>query len=312
MTPPAPRPPRPLPHSDLARALTLTGVGVLLAALAAGFADAGTAAAFLAPLGALGAAVAIDGWVYRKRGESFLVSHPGRFALTALWSVAFWGLFEAFNFRLQNWHHVGGPASPPLRWAAALFSFATVVPLLLEIADLLDTAGLLKSASVSPYPRTGRVLLPAAGVACAALPLLWPDPFFPLVWAVPFLLLEPVAEALGAPSLLSDWKSGAARRFALLALAGLIAGLLWQGLNVRAGARWVFTLPHLDHWKILDMPVLGYLGFVPFAFSAHTAGAVATRVWDRAGAGTRALLALAVALWAGAVLLGVDRFTRIS
>lgn len=312
MNPPAPRPPRPLPHSDLARALTLTGVGVFLAVLAAVRLNAGVGAAFLAPLGSLGAAAAIDGWVYRKRGESFLLSHPGRFVLTAAGSVAFWGFFETLNFRLHNWHHVGAPASLALRWTAALFSFATVVPLLLEITDLLDTAGLLKSASVSPYPRTGRVLLPAAGIACLALPLLWPDPFFPLVWAVPFLLLEPVAETLGAPSLLSDWKSGAARRFALLALAGLTAGLLWQLLNVRAGARWVFTVPHLDHWKILGMPVLAYLGFVPFAFSAHTAGAVGTRLWDRAGAGARALLVLALVLWAGAVLLGVDRFTRVS
>ncbi len=311
MNPPASRPPRPHPHNDLARALTLMGVCLVLAALAAARYGAGFGGALLTPLGALGGTVAIDGWVYRKRGESFLISHPGRFALTALWSGGFWGFFEAVNFRLDNWHYVGAPAQPIFRWAITLFSFATVVPLLLEITDLLDTAGLLKSVSVSPYPRTGRVLLPAAGAACLGLPLMWPDPFFPLVWAVPFLALEPVAEILGAPSLLSDWKSGVARRFALLALAGLIAGFIWQLLNVQAEARWVFSLPHLDHWKILEMPVLGYLGFVPFAFSVHTAGAVAARLWDRAGAGTRALLAVALILWVGAVALGVDRFSRV-
>lgn len=310
MDSPAPRPPRRPPRLDWARAQTLVGAGVI-AVGSAGALRGGLWAALLTPLGATGILLAVDGWVYRKRGESFLISHPRRFLLTALWSVAFWGFFEVLNFRLNNWHTVGDPAHPVFRWLVTLFTFATVVPLVLELADLLDTAGLLKSVSVAPFHRSGRFLFPVIGAVCLGVPMVWTDPFFPLVWAVPFFLLEPVAEALGAPSLLSDWKSGGARRFALLGAAGLIAGLLWQCLNAGAGTRWVFTIPHLDHWKILNMPALAYVGFVPFAFSAHTAGAVAARLWDRSGPPARILWAIAWILWVGTVFVGMDRFTRI-
>lgn len=311
MDSPPPRPLRRPPRLDWARAQTLIGAGLLAAAGAAAAFRGGLWASLFAPLGALGILLVIDGGVYRKRGESFFISHPGRFVLTAVWSIAFWGFFEVLNFRLNNWHYPGDALPRLFRWAVTLFSFATVVPLVLELADLLDTAGLLKSVSVSPFHRSGRVLFPVIGLVCLGLPLLWPDPFFPLVWAGLFFLLEPAAEALGAPSLLSDWKSGGARRFALLGVAGLIAGMLWQALNVAAGARWVFTVPHLDHWKILNMPVLAYLGFVPFAFSVHSAGAVATRLWDRSGTPARVLGGIAWILWTGAVLVGIDRFTRL-
>lgn len=310
MDSPAPRPPRRPPRLDWARAQTLIGGGVAAGA-AAGLLRGGLWATLSAPFGAAGILLAIDGWVYRKRGEAFLISHPGRFALTAFWSVAFWGFFEVLNFRLNNWQCPSDPANPILRWTLTLITFATVVPLVLELADLLDTAGFLKSVSVSPFHRSGRLLFPALGVVCLALPLVWPDPFFPLVWGAPFFLLEPVAEALGAPSLLSDWKSGGARRAALLGAAGVIAGLLWQCWNVGAGARWVFTIPHLDHWKILNMPALAYLAFVPFAFSAHAVGAVASRLWDRSGLFARLLWGTAWIVWTGIVLLGMDRFTRI-
>ena len=45
------------------------GVCLVLAALAAARYGAGFGGALLTPLGALGGTVAIDGWVYRKRGE---------------------------------------------------------------------------------------------------------------------------------------------------------------------------------------------------------------------------------------------------
>ncbi|MBL0249167.1 MAG: hypothetical protein IPQ26_00685 [Elusimicrobia bacterium] len=49
MNPPASRPPRPHPHNDLARALTLMGVCLVLAALAAARYGAGFGGALLTP-----------------------------------------------------------------------------------------------------------------------------------------------------------------------------------------------------------------------------------------------------------------------
>jgi len=62
-----------------------------------------------------------------------------------------------------------------------------------------------------------------------ALPLVWPRLFFPLVWGGFFFLLEPLAEKLGATSLLSDLRAGRGKRLLLLMASGLFCGLLWEG-----------------------------------------------------------------------------------
>jgi hypothetical protein len=47
--------------------------------------------------------------------------------------------------------------------------------------------------------------------------------------------------------------------------AGLLCGLWWEVWNYPAAAKWVYTLPVLSFGKVFEMPVLGYLGFAPFA-----------------------------------------------
>lgn len=51
-----------------------------------------------------------------------------------------------------------------------------------------------------------------------------------------------------------------------IALAGLLSGLLWEYFNFWADSKWIYVIlkdaPHL-----FEMPIYGYLGFIPFAFS---------------------------------------------
>jgi hypothetical protein len=51
----------------------------------------------------------------------------------------------------------------------------------------------------------------------------------------------------------------------LLFAAGLLCGFLWESWNWLAVARWRYHVPYLGDVKIFEMPVLGYLGFMPFA-----------------------------------------------
>jgi hypothetical protein len=255
--------------------------------------------------------VFIDGWVYRKRGESLLLSYPGRFLGLALWSAALWLLFEAFNLRLQNWHYLRLPAEAPLRWIGYLLAFATVVPGVLETADLVDSAGLVGEGKVRPLGRKLRVepAFAAAGAAMLALPLLWPKYFFPLVWGGFVLLLEPLNERWGAPSLLADWRSGRARRFLNLLIAGLLCGGLWEWWNSWSRAQWNYTVPWAGGSKIFEMPVLGYLGFPPFALTVFTLTASALALWQRLPRPARALAAAVCVLFSLGMFWAVDRFT---
>ncbi len=103
------------------------------------------------------------------------------------------------------------------------------------------------------------------GTACLVLPLVWPRYCFPLVWGAGFFLLDPFVKLLGGRSLIQAWLDGERREHLCLLAAGLLCGLWWEAWNYGATAKWVYTLPVLNFGKIFEMPVLGYLGFPPFA-----------------------------------------------
>src|SRR2546426_10899857 len=54
------------------------------------------------------------------------------------WSAVIWFLFEAINFRLQDWYYVFLPASRLERWLGITISLATVVPAVLLGERVLD------------------------------------------------------------------------------------------------------------------------------------------------------------------------------
>ena len=301
---------RPFPRVDLARAFMLLGACILLTSFALARAGRAPFDTWFFPLAWWSYILVVDGWVYRHRGESLLISYPGRLAFLSLWSVVFWSLFEVLNFRLQNWHYVGLPENTPVRWAGYAAAFATVVPALLETADLLET-GWLRPVSVAPLMRSGRIICGGIGVASLVLPVLWPTLFFPLVWGAPLFLFDPVNELWGGQSLLSDWRSGTLRRVSLLMTSGLLCGILWEFWNVCAKAHWVYTVPGLDGWKIFEMPAIGYLGFLPFALSAFVLSVTATKLWEKSNGPLRAILGGAGVVVSLAIFAGIDHFTLL-
>ena len=85
------------------------------------------------------------------------------------------------------------------------------------------------------------------------------------VWLGFIFLLDPINARLGGDSLMADRP----RIYALLA-SGLLCGVLWELWNYWAGAKWHYTVPILENWKIFEMPLPGYLGFPPFALECFT------------------------------------------
>jgi hypothetical protein len=67
------------------------------------------------------------------------------------------------------------------------------------------------------------------------------------------------------PSLYRDWESGDWSRTLQLLAASAIGGLLWEFWNMWAYTKWVYIFPPGLAAKYFEMPVLGFLGFLPFA-----------------------------------------------
>jgi hypothetical protein len=257
------------------------GLGVIVGAetlLAAGHPLVGR---WFTPIVWTGYVLLLDAVVARLTGASYLTTHRADLVLVALASVAGWWLFEWYNApRFWRggadlvglwWQYHDLEPRPLLRRVGYDWAFATIFPALFLTAAALR-ASIFRTVRVRP-----RTLSPALyavavalGAVAVALPLLFPNRWLvPLVWLGWICLLEPLNARAGRPSWLADLARGDASRGLALLAAGGVCGVLWEFWNYWAWTRWTYTVPYLGDWKVFEMPVLGYLGFPPFALECH-------------------------------------------
>ena len=256
--------------------------------------------------------VAADDVNRRLSGRSLLRDRPAHFAWLAGVSVLWWTLFELVNLRLGNWYYVMSLPWTPLRWAAGVIAFASVLPGIVETVELLENLGAPRSLRVRPLawsPAKERAVL-VLGAACLVLPLVWPDVFFPLTWGSLVFLLEPWNRRHARRSFLRDLESGEAGPFCRTLLAGLVCGALWEAWNFWARVKWVYTVPGFEGVKVFEMPLLGFLGFPPFAVECivflRFLGGLRDRLTPRAVRATRGLALVAGPLAVLGMFAAVD------
>jgi hypothetical protein len=208
----------------------------------------------------------LDGILFLAKGESWLWDKTGEFLRLAGWSVTVWLVFEVFNFFLHNWRYVGIEARLWLRWPGYALAFATVLPGIFLAAQVLAARGVFQRSTGKPHNLNAwQPIFLMAGVACLVLPFVFPRYAFPLIWLTFIFLLDPFCDLLAGDSLTRRWLAGERQKHFCLLTAGLLCGLWWEVWNYPAISKWVYTLPILNFGKIFEMPVLGYLGFPPFA-----------------------------------------------
>lgn len=224
-------------------------------------------ATFFTPLVWWGYILAVDGGVRRWRGRSLLVDAPAELRAVVALSVPLWLVFEYYNLYLDNWHYVGLPGDPRARLLGYAVAFASILPALLETADLAAAA--LPGRALPPCRRRldrRAWICIVAGALMLGLPLVFPSRYvFAPVWLGFIFLLDPLNAAAGRPSLLADLERGSWHRVGALMASGYACGLLWEFWNYWAGSKWIYTVPFLPEYRIFEMPVLGFLGFGPFA-----------------------------------------------
>lgn len=208
----------------------------------------------------------LDGFLWRRTGSSRIWERPGDFVRLTFFSVTAWLIFEVFNLWLLNWRYVGVEPRAWLRWPGYALAFATVLPGVLLTAEVLAVLGV--GSGVRGRPRSlgpWQPVLFLLGVACLVLPFLAPRYAFPLIWLAFIFLLDPLLDLMTGDSLTRRFLAGERQRHLRLLLAGLLCGVWWELWNYPSLAKWTYTLPVLNFGKIFEMPVLGYLGFLPFA-----------------------------------------------
>src|SRR5205085_4556299 len=141
-------------------------------------------------------------------------------------------------------------------------------PALFETAEVFGVGvfARLKTFGAMKLSRASLILLIVIGAITAILPLIIISPWLaPLLWLSFILLLDPLNHLRGWPSITGDAMRGSYRRLACLLASGFVCGILWEFWNYWAISKWTYTVPYLGNVKIFEMPVLGFLGFPPFA-----------------------------------------------
>ena len=121
------------------------------------------------------------------------------------------------------------------------------------------------------------------GVAMFVLTLLWPRYCYPFVWTSLLLILEPINRWLGRRNFLAFLSAGDWRPIVSLSVGAVSCGFFWEMWNFYSWPKWIYHTPGAQFLHVFEMPLLGYLGYVPFGLELF---ALKNFIWPK-GPGLR-------------------------
>ncbi len=250
----------------------ILGIAVIAAAELLLFRGISFVRDYFTPLVWTGYILIIDAVIAFRRGESPITARRAEFLLTLPLSIACWYVFEGINLLLGNWTYVNLPESAAARWIGYAWSYATIFPGILLTAGLIETfiGGALRVRRPIDFGRRTETTFFVAGLILFVITLLFPSRYLCfLPWVSVLLWLEGMNDRLRIGSFAAMFRRGDYSIFASLLIAGAVCGLLWEFWNYWAGTKWQYHVPYLPDVKLFEMPVLGYLGFPPFALECY-------------------------------------------
>jgi hypothetical protein len=206
-----------------------------------------------------------------RAATCLLTESPGKFLLLFPASSAFWWFFEYLNRFVQNWLYLGIRDFGSLDYVIfSSLSFSTVLPAVYSTYRYLLTFAVIDEGLTGrpAFDLNAHVRLPAAMlfISGAGLTLIGvlPDYLFPLLWVSPLLIITALQAMANKPHIFSALSLGDWRNIVIAPLAALMCGFLWELWNINSLAKWEYAVPFVHRFKIFEMPILGYGGYLPF------------------------------------------------
>lgn len=188
-------------------------------------------------------------------------------------SAPVWWIFEWLNYRAQYWEYTDVESFTPFAFNLyATLNFSTVLPAVFGTAELIGALvpenqwqhG-LKWGAKSWF----RKFFFLSGIAMLLSFYFWPLYGAAFLWMSLFFILDPINFRLGFISLLRETACGHWRTVFVLWMASMVCGFFWEMWNYWAAPKWVYHVPFVDFWHVFEMPLLGYLGYLPFALELY-------------------------------------------
>ena len=99
--------------------------------------------------------------------------------------------------------------------------------------------------------------------------LTWPIYFYPFIWVGLFFIIEPMNIILKKKSIFMQVSRGDWGIIVVLFVGTLTCGFFWEMLNYYSYPKWTYYTPFVNYWHIFEMPILGYLGYLPFGLELY-------------------------------------------
>src|SRR3989344_5695328 len=196
----------------------------------------------------LGYILVIDAVNKKISGKSLISDNRNKFFGILIISALFWWVFEFTNLSVRNWNYIN------------------LINELIRNIHLFDKLRLKRKHNITKkFLHTMMII----GAACLILPVLFPQFAFPLIWLSFYFILDPINYIHKQPSIIKHLKDKKLAIPLSLLLAGIIMGFFWEFWNFYALPKWTYNVPFVSFFKIFEMPLLGYLGYFPFAFELY-------------------------------------------
>ncbi len=215
----------------------------------------------------LGFAITIDGLVFLRKGTSLFSRNKFAYIGLFLISVPVWWLFELFNQITENWQYVGRENFSDLEYfLLASLSFSTVIPSVFGSAELVSTYIKDKNSGwvIEKTNKVGTIFI-SIGIVMLALLIIFPNIFYVFIWTTVFFLVEGMNIYFNNKSILTFISKGNWKPVFSLGIGCLICGFFWEMWNYYSYPKWIYDVPGVNFLHIFEMPLLGYLGYIPFS-----------------------------------------------
>lgn len=215
-------------------------------------------------------------WIAKKRGKYSLFSSSQLIIILACVSAVFWWFYEWINLSTKNWAYPQQILYTPLSFGfVATIGFTTVLPFLILMSFIVSTfftkkIYFLKSKLNSLMTTISIILGLLSLFICFVFPLYG----WTLTWFIVFFIFDALNAHAGRRSLLVQFINKNYMPLLFLSITALPAGVIWESLNYFVPkwtyplVPWFWALPAPLTTKFVEMPLIGFLGYIPFIWSA--------------------------------------------
>ncbi len=214
--------------------------------------------------------ILVNALCVRQSGTCPMVHDCAFFGALFPLSAVFWWFFEYLNQYVHNWLYTGVDYGPLAYSLHATLSFCTVLPAVYTTQKWICNLNGFNSRFYG-LPSLRRLPLKLLNRTVLVLSLagligigVWPEVLFPLLWLAPLVILTALQHHAGQTTSFAAMADGEWRPAVSAAVAALLCGFFWEMWNYYSLAKWTYNIPFVYRFRIFEMPILGYMGYLPF------------------------------------------------